>query len=99
MQEMLTLRLRHLKQGCQMVYSHTKKSRVGYILEGRGMENVWYALWSFCISVVIWYILWSFGIFCGHLVYFVIFWYILKSFGIFCGHLVRYTDKNLATLL
>jgi hypothetical protein len=46
-----------------------------YIIEGLGMENFCYLLWSFGIFKTIWCILWPFGKFCCRLVYIISFWY------------------------
>jgi hypothetical protein len=52
------------RQGCQIVHLHTPKIR--YILEGLGMENMyWYILWSFGILYI-----WLIGIFLCYLVSF-----------------------------
>jgi hypothetical protein len=49
------------RQGCQMVHFLTKKSELGYILDGLKKEEVRINLWIFGRQ---------FGIFYGHLVYF-----------------------------
>jgi hypothetical protein len=69
-----------------MVYFHTKKSQLGYILVGHGSETVWY-------------ILLPSGIFYGHLVHFMTIWYSLWPFGTFFQLWFVCTKKNLATLV
>jgi hypothetical protein len=80
-------RRRLSQQGCQMVNLQNQKSRFGYILEGREMENV------------LTYIYGYFDYFTAPLVYFIANLVILWSFGIFTPFWFKYcAPKNLATL-
>jgi hypothetical protein len=83
------------KQGCQMVYFQTKKSKIwvnfGGSCNGRIcyiIMSLWQILRPFGIFLTIRYIFWLFGIFYGYLVYFLVIWYIFWLFGIFSGYLV-----------
>jgi hypothetical protein len=53
-----------------MVYFQTRNLKIGYILEGLGIDNVG----IFCVHMecftTIWHVSWPFGIFCGPLVNF-----------------------------
>jgi hypothetical protein len=65
-----------LAQGCQMVYFHTK-TQFGFILEGRGMENV--GMYSGHLQYIK-----AFGHIFRPLGHFVVIWYIFSRFGTLC---------------
>jgi hypothetical protein len=78
--------LRHLNQGCQMVFSNQKK--LGKFL--RVLQ------WKMLVYL---HILETFSLFYGHLVYFMDIWYKFVVFRYMFSVWVCCTKKNLATLV
>jgi hypothetical protein len=81
-----------MRQGCQMVYLRTKKSK--FWVNFREPWNKKLLEYVFYCHLVYFkgscYISWLFGIFHGYLVYFLAIWNILRFFGTFCDHYGMY---------